>query len=190
MGTKLLIKNMVCDRCKTAVEEALGKIHLHVNSIKLGEVKIKESNLSDEKLNKLKSILNQLGFELIDNKRKQITEQIKVAIIKLVHYQNDESRIKHSEYLSQKLQLDYPSLSKIFSEEESVTIEQYIIQQKIERVKELITYGELTLSEIAWEMNYSSVAALSSQFKKATGITPSAYKNNNYKDRKTLDNVK
>ena len=189
MGTTLLIKNMVCDRCKTAVKSELKKIGLRVKRIDLGEVELSEDELSSEQLNLVRDHLEQIGFELISDRKSRIVEQIKVAIIELVHHQNDEEKIKYSEYLSQQLNLDYPLLSKTFSEEEGITIEHYIIQQKIEKVKELLTYDELTLSEIAWKLNYSSVAALSSQFKKVMGITPTAYKDRKQKERKTLDKV-
>lgn len=189
MGTTLLIKNMVCDRCKTAVESELNKIGLHVEKIDLGEVNCSEDELSSEQLTLVRIGLEQIGFELIADRKSRIVERIKIAIIELVHYQNDEDKIKHSEYLSLQLNLDYPLLSKTFSEEEGITIEQYIIQQKIEKVKELLSYDELTLSEIAWKQNYSSVAALSSQFKKVMGITPTAYKEGKQKERKTLDKV-
>jgi AraC-like DNA-binding protein len=180
---------MVCDRCKTAVKSELNKIGLKVDKIDLGEVELFEDELSSEQLDLVRAHLEQIGFELIGDRKSRIVEQIKIAIIELVHYQNDEDKIKHSEYLAQQLNLDYPLLSKTFSEEEGITIEQYIIQQKIEKVKELLTYDELTLSEIAWKLNYSSVAALSSQFKKVMGFTPTAYKNKKQKERKTLDKV-
>lgn len=189
MGLRLLIKNMVCDRCKMVVESELNKIGLHVEKIDLGEVDLSENELSSEQLSIAKNCLVQLGFELIDDRKSRIVEQIKIAVIELIHYQNDEDKIKHSEYLSQQLNRDYPFLSKTFSEEEGITIEQYIIQQKIEKVKELLSYDEMTLSEIAWKLNYSSVAALSSQFKKVMGFTPTSYKDMKQKERKTLDKV-
>ena len=185
----LYIKNMVCDRCKMVVKAELNKIGLHTDKVDLGEVELAEKEISVSQLNEARKMLEQLGFELIDDRRTWIVEQIKIAIIELVRYQSDENKIKHSEYLSNQLNLDYPFLSKVFSEEEDITIEQYIIQQKIEKVKELLAYGQLTLSEIAWQMGYSSVAALSSQFKKVMGCTPTVYKEGKQKDRITLDKV-
>jgi AraC-like DNA-binding protein len=171
------------------VKAELEKIGLHVIHVNLGEIELKEPELSPGQLNNAKKALRNAGFELIDDRKTQIVEQIKVAIIELIHYQNDDIKIKHSEYLAQHLNYDYSFLSKTFSEEEGITIEQYIIHQRIEKVKELLAYGQLTLSEIAWQMGYSSVAALSSQFKKVVGITPSAYKQGSDKSRNTLDKV-
>ena len=189
MGVKLQIKNMVCDRCIMAVKAELDKTGLAVDTVDLGTVILKKEEITPEQLKQAKACLEQLGFELIDNRKAQIVEGIKIAIIELIHHRNDEDRIKYSEYLSRQLNLDYPYLSKVFSEEEGITIEQYTIQQKIEKVKEWITYGEWTLSEIAWRLNYSSTAALSSQFKKVMGITPSEYREDKYKTRKTLDKI-
>ncbi len=188
MSAKLLIKNMVCDRCITAVKAGLEKIGLEVEAIDLGVVTL-SGTIRPEQAALAKVCLEQLGFALIDDRKAQIVEGIKIAIIALIHHNNDESKVKYSEYLSRQLNLDYPYLSKVFSEEEGTTIEQYTIQQKIEKVKEWITYGEWTLSEIAWRLNYSSTAALSSQFKKVMGITPSEYRDSKNKARKTLDKV-
>lgn len=189
MSVKLQVKNMVCDRCIMAVRAELGKIGLVVDTVDLGTVVLQEEELTPGQLIQAKTCLEQLGFELIDNRKAQIVEGIKIAIIELIHHRNDEDKIKCSEYLSRQLNLDYPYLSKMFSEEEGLTIEQYTIQQKIEKVKEWITYGEWTLSEIAWKLNYSSTAALSSQFKKVMGMTPSEYREGKHKTRKTLDKV-
>lgn len=171
------------------VKAELEQIGLHPLQVNLGDITLLEPDLSPDQLKQTKNRLEQLGFELIDDRRAQIVEQIKIAVIELVHHQNDDTKIKHSEYLAQHLNQDYPFLSKTFSDEEGSTIEQYIIHQKIERVKELLVYGQLTLSEIAWKMGYSSVAALSSQFKKVLGMTPSAYKNGSTPSRNTLDKV-
>ncbi|WP_316799185.1 helix-turn-helix domain-containing protein [Pedobacter frigidisoli] len=183
---KLHIKNMVCNRCKMVVKAELQKLGFNPVSVDLGEVTLQENILLADKL----IIGNQLkifGFELLEDKRAQISEQIKTSVIDLVHYSKEPLKINLSAYLSNLLNLEYPQLSTIFSEVESQTIEKYFIAQKIERVKEMLTYGELTLSEIAFELNYSSVAHLSSQFKKVTGLTPSVYKNLNH--RKPLDEV-
>ncbi len=186
---KLYIKNMVCDRCKMVVKAELEKVGLHPVSVHLGEVELSELELSGLELSAARICLEQLGFELIDDRKGMIIEHIKVAVIELIHRENNDAKTKYSDYLSHHLNYEYPYLSKIFSDEEGITIEHYIIQQKTERVKELITYGQLNLSEIAWRMGYSSVAALSGQFKKVTGITPSAYKSAQTKDRKSLDKV-
>jgi AraC-like DNA-binding protein len=185
----LRIKNMVCDRCKMVVKAELSTLGLHPSRVNLGEVIIDEKELERGQQEKLKTRLQLLGFELLEERKEKIVEQIKTAVIELIHRDNDDSRVKHSEYLAQQTGLDYSYLSKMFSDEEGITIEQYIIQQKIEKVKELLTYGEQTLSDIAYELGYSSVAALSSQFKKVMGITPSAWKMAGGEGRKTLDKV-
>ncbi|PQJ09370.1 AraC family transcriptional regulator [Flavipsychrobacter stenotrophus] len=186
---KLYIKNMVCDRCKMIVRAELEKFGLHPISVNLGEVELSEPVLSANQLNDARICFENLGFELIDDRKSMIIEQVKVAVIEMVHRENNDTKIKHSEYLSQHLNYEYPYLSKTFSDEEGVTIEQFIIQQKTEKIKELIGYGELNFSEIALQMGYSSVAALSSQFKKVMGITPSEYKATHSNDRKSLDRV-
>ncbi len=178
---------MVCDRCKMVVKSELEALAVYPESVELGVVHIKEE-LTETQIASIDKRLSAVGFELLDTRKKKTVEKIKTAIIELVHYETDDHHVKHSEYLTGQLGKDYPSLSKLFSEKEGITIEQYVIQQKIERVKELLTYGELTLSEIAWQMGYSSVAALSAQFKKVMGVTPSAWKVV-AGDRKTLDNV-
>lgn len=180
---------MVCDRCKMIVRTELEKYGLHPISVNLGDVELSEPGLSATQLNGARIFLENLGFELIDDRKSMIIEQIKVAVIELVHRESNDTKVKHSEYLSQHLKYEYPYLSKLFSDEEGVTIEQFIIQQKTEKIKELIAYGELNFSEIAWQMGYSSVAALSSQFKKVMGITPSEYKAAHSNDRKSLDKV-
>ncbi len=180
---------MVCNRCVMVVKQVLEDTSLHPLHIKLGEVELQEPDLDVTTLEKLKTSLLQLGFELIDDKKSRIIEQVKNLVIDLVHYKEDAPRIKHSEYISQHLHYDYSYLSNLFSEVEGITIEQYIISQKIERVKELLVYNELTLSEIAWQMGYSSVAHLSTQFKKVTGLTPSHFKEVKKHKRTALDEV-
>lgn len=186
---ELYIKNMVCDRCKIVVKEELQKAGLHVLQIDLGKVSIQEQTINASQLKEIATSLAEVGFEIIDDRRKKITEQIKLSIIELVHRQNSDSKVKYSEYLTQQLNVDYPYLSKLFSEETGTTIEHFTIQQKIERVKELLSYGELTLSEIAWQLAYSSVAALSGQFKKITGMTPSDFKKADSNPRQSLDKI-
>lgn len=172
---KLFIKNMVCDRCKTAVKKELISQGLHPESIELGEVTIKEE-IDDEKKSNIRASLIPLGFELIDDKKSRLIEKIKTAIVQLVHYSDEERKENLSHYLSQELQHDYTYLSNLFSEIEGITIEKYFIAQKIEKVKELLKYDELSLNEIADKLNYSTAAYLSSQFKSVTGMTPSRFK--------------
>lgn len=180
---------MVCYRCKLAVESELKKLGLHPLNIELGEVVIKEDILNEEQQRQLTDNLQQLGFELLDDKRKKIIEQIKTLIIQSVHYNKEQSAKNYSTYISQNLHHDYSYLSKLFSETEGITIEQYVINQKIEKVKELLVYDEKSLSEIAFETGYSSVAHLSAQFKKVTGQTPSVFKQSGIHHRKTLDAI-
>jgi len=184
---KLYIKNMVCDRCKMAVETVFEKLDLKPLNVILGEVELEEQALSESKFQDVKTDLKNLGFELLEDKRKALVAQLKAAIVELVHYTKEPLKLNLSDYLSKKLSADYSSLSAVFSTEENNTIEHYYIQQKIEKAKELLSYGELTLSEIAFQLNYSSVAHLSSQFKKETGITPSQFKQE--LNRKTLDRI-
>ncbi len=183
---KLYIKNMVCNRCIMVVKNELEKMELEPLSIVLGEVELKNRITKENKV-KLSNKLSELGFELIDDRKSQLIESIKTLIIELVHQKNNELNINLSEYLSNKLNFEYHYLSNFFSEIEGITIEKYFIAQKIEKVKELLMYDELTLNEIASRLNYSSVAYLSNQFKKVTGLTPSFFKNSKNKTRKPLD---
>lgn len=178
---------MVCDRCKMAVETVFENLDLYPTSVTLGEVELKEETLSDTQYRDVKGNLEKLGFELLEDRKKATVTQIKAAIVELVHYTKEPLKVNLSDYLADKLNADYGYLSSVFSAEEKNTIEHYYIQQKIEKAKELLSYGELTLSEIAFQLNYSSVAHLSAQFKKETGITPSQFKRD--LTRKTLDEV-
>lgn len=184
----LFIKNMVCNRCVMVVQNELEKLGISFVSIKLGEVTL-ENDLSIKEKEVLEQNLMAIGFRLIDSKKKQVIEQIKNLIIDLVHYQDTSLKHNLSELLSKELQFDYNYLSNLFSEEENTTIEKYFIAQKIEKVKELLAYDELSLSEIAQRLNYSSVAYLSNQFKKVTGLTPNHFKNLKEEKRKPLDNL-
>lgn len=184
----LHIKNMVCNRCKMVVKAELEKLGFKPLLVELGEVTL-EQNVSAADKVRISEQLSHFGFELLEDKKTQIAEQLKTAIINLVHYNKEPLKINLSAYLSEQLKQEYISLSSIFSEIENQTIEKYFIAQKIEKVKEMLTYGELTLSEIAYQLNYSSVAHLSAQFKKVTGITPSVYKSGSTDSRKTLDEV-
>lgn len=188
-STTLYIKNMVCDRCIRVVREELSKLKLDVRSVSLGEV-VLTGQLNKLPMERIRSALVENGFELIEDRKAKIIERIKLAILELVRGEDEEKkRLKHSEYLSQKLGLDYHYLSMLFSSVESVTIEQYIILQKIERVKELLKYGELTLTEIAYSLGYSSVQHLSNQFRQVTGLTPSGFKSMTTASRRPLDHI-
>ena len=166
---------MVCSRCKMVVKDLFEKIGLHTTSVELGEVEIKQLP-SAIQINQLNAALKVLGFEIIDDKKVQTIEKIKNLIITLVHHSNDEITTNLSTYISSQLLQDYNYLSNLFSEVVGTTIEKYFIAQKIEKVKELLVYNELNLSEIADQLGYSSVAYLSNQFKKVTGLTPSYFK--------------
>jgi len=185
---KLHIKNMVCNRCKMVVKAELEKLGFKPLLVELGEVTLAKNITPEDKI-RISDGLNHFGFELLEDKKTQIAEQVKTAIVNLVHYTREPLKINLSAYLSDQLKQEYGSLSGIFSEVENQTIEKYFIAQKIEKAKEMLTYGELTLSEIAYQLNYSSVAHLSAQFKKVTGITPSAYKAGSADSRKTLDEI-
>ena len=184
----LFIKNMVCNRCIMVVQNELDKLGLAVKDIKLGEVTLDKEPTAEEK-DKLDKALVLLGFELIDDKKSRIIEKIKNIIIELVHHQNNDAKTNLSDVLSSQLHHDYNYLSNLFSEVEGTTIEKYFIAQKIEKVKELLVYDELSLSEISFRLNYSSVAYLSNQFKKVTGLTPSYFKQIRDDKRKPLDKV-
>lgn len=188
--TSLFIKNMVCNRCIRVVKEELEKNGLDVRSITLGEAVV-TGHLPAEKLQEVREILADNGFELIDDKKVKIIEKIKTLIVELIHHKNTGQHLhtNYSDYLADALHMDYHYLSTLFSSVENTTIEKYIILQKIERVKELLVYNELTLSEVAYQMGYSSVQHLSNQFKKVTGYTPSHFKQIKENKRKPLDEV-
>jgi AraC-like DNA-binding protein len=185
---KLYIKNMVCGRCEMAVQLELEKMKISILSMQLGEVEIARDLKETEKETLTKN-LNSLGFELLDDKISKTIERIKNLIIDLVHYQNEKLKINLSTYLADDLMQDYSALSNLFSETEGTTIEHFFIAQKIERAKELLLYNELTLSEIAFQLNYSNVAHLSNQFKKVTGFTPTHFKKLKEIKRKQIDSL-
>lgn len=185
---KVYIKNMVCNRCILVVKNELEKLGYHPLSLTLGEVEL-ERDIDDHEKSAINSHLLPFGFELIDNKKSRIIEKIKNIIIELVHHHDNDIKVNLSDVLSDQLNHDYNYLSNLFSEVEGTTIEKYLIAQKIEKVKELLVYDELSLSEIAFRLNYSSVAYLSNQFKKVTGLTPSYFKQIRDKKRKPLDEV-
>ena len=166
---------MVSNRCKMAVKEELKKLGLHFIVVDLGEVEIMETISLDQR-EKLKESLLESGLELMDDKRAVLIEKIKNTIIEMIHHSDEMIKTNFSDYLSEKLNHDYTYLANLFSEVQGTTIEHFIINHKIERIKELIIYDELNITEIAWKMNYSSVAHLSNQFKKVTGLSPSHFK--------------
>lgn len=183
----LYIKNMVCNRCVAAVKQELDKLQFYTSSITLGEVTLSQEP-GELQLNQLKDNLAGLGFEVLDDSRKKLIEKIKNIIVEQVHYSEAVEKYNFSDVLAKKLHKDYSYISGLFSQVEGVTIEKYIINQKIEKVKELLIYDELNLSEIAFQLGYSSVAHLSAQFKKIIGLTPSAFKKIGGQ-RKALDKI-
>lgn len=185
---QLYIKNMVCDRCILAIKEQLEKAGIAYTRVNLGEVEL-DKEPAPEQLHDLNKGLTAIGFELLDDKKEKLVEKIKNIIISLVHRNEEGSNKKLSALLEEKLQLDYHYLSNLFSATEGITIEKYTIRQRIERVKELLTYNELSLSEIADQMEYSSVQHLSQQFKKETGLTPTQFRELKENNRKPLDKV-
>ena len=179
---------MVSDRCKMVVKSELQKRGLHFTSVQLGEVEVME-DIPKEQLISLNIALKMTGLELMDDKNSILVEKVKTVIIELVHYTDDQIKINLSDYLSEKLNHNYTYLSNLFSEVKGTTIEQFFLSHKIEKVKELLVYDELNLTEIAYKMHYSSVAHLSNQFKKMTGLTPSHFKSLKNKRRNTLANL-
>lgn len=180
---------MVCDRCITVVTQQLQHHDLQVEDISLGQA-IVYPEPSEEKLSEISASLKVLGFELIDKDKDKLVERIKNTIVELIHHSAEpELHVLFSEVLSDRLHKDYGYLSRLFSESEQITIEKFIIQQKIERVKELIQYGELNLNEIAWQMGYSSSAHLSNQFKSVTGMSPREFRALEGNSRRPLDKI-
>lgn len=188
MILKIFIKYMVSIRCKLIVRSELDRLGIIYGAVDLGEVEIK-SAVSPQQLEQLKRALALSGLELMDDKRAILIEKIKNVVIEMVHYEDEFPRIKKSDYISEKLNYDYTYLANIFSEATGTTIEQFLIVHKIERVKELLIYNELNLSEISYKLNYSSVAHLSTQFKKITGLTPTYFKKLKHKRRRNLEDV-
>lgn len=185
----LHIKNMVCNRCIRVVNEELTNMGYSVSSIELGEVNLKD-NLKENDIEQIQHVLLDNGFELIDDRKSQIINRIKTIIIEYIHYDIEKpEHVNLSDMLAKDLAHDYSYLSNLFSSVEGITIEKYLIQQKIEKVKELLVYDELSLNEISYQLGYSSVQHLSNQFKKITGLTPSHFKNIKNIKRKPLDKV-
>ena len=179
---------MVSARCKLAVKNELRKLGLHFIVVELGEVEIMEQITAAER-NQLRIGLLESGLELMEDKRSILIERIKDVVVEMVHHSNEGIKLNFSHYLSEKLNHDYTYLANLFSEVQGITIEQFIIAHKIERIKELIMYDELNITEIAWKMNYSSVAHLSNQFKKMTGLSPSHFKKLKDKRRTPIEEI-
>ena len=179
---------MVSLRCKMVVKDELQRLGINCQSIDLGVIEV-EKGISDEQMEKLANNLRKSGLELLDDKRNILVERIKCVIIEMIHYSEEVPKVNDSDYISKKLGYDYTYLSNTFSEVKGITIQHYIITHKIERAKELLLYDELTLTEIAYKLNYSSVAHLSNQFKKITGLTPSYFKEMKDKRLKNLEDL-
>ena len=185
---KLHIKYMVSLRCKMVVKDELRKLGISYSNISLGQVELAEE-INRSQLEKFRTALKQSGLELMDDKKSVLIEKIKDVVIEMVHYEDEIPKVNFSDYLTEKLGYNYTYLANLFSETEGTTIEHFIIIHKIERVKELIIYDELNLTEIAWKLHYSSVSHLSNQFKKITGLTPSFFKSLKNKKRSNLENL-
>ncbi len=179
---------MVCIRCQLVVKSELEKLGLKYHYVRIGEADI-IGDIQQEQLEQLKVNLKKAGLSLMDNRKSILVEKIKNVIIELVYYREDQIKVNLSDYLSEKLNYDYTYLANLFSEVKGLTIEKFYLTHRIEKVKELIVYDELNLSEIAYKMHYSSVAHLSNQFKKYTGLTPTHFKNLKNKRRETLEDV-
>jgi len=185
---KIFIQNMVSLRCKLMVKSELESLGIEYLRVDLGEVELKDQ-VPPEKLEKLKAALHRSGLELMDDKRAILIEKIRNVIVEMIHYEDELPKVNFSTYLSEKLNQDYKYLSTVFSQTKGITIEHYIMLHKIERVKELLIYDELNLTEIAYKLHYSSTSHLSNQFKKVTGLTPTFFKSMKIKKRNALDEL-
>jgi len=185
---KILIKNMVCPRCIQAVRTTLKELNLAFTDVQLGEVWL-ENELSEAKHELLKSRLEDIGFELLNDSKQHLIEKIKTTLISLIQHSDSELHINYSNYLSEEFGKDYRYLSSLFSAFAGITIEKYIIHLKVEKIKEYISYDELSISEIAYKMHYSSPAHLSRQFKQVCGLSPKEYKGQMANLRKPLDQI-
>jgi len=184
----IYVKNMVCVRCKMVVQDELSKLGLHPIKIELGEAEIQEE-ITNEYLSILNTNLQKSGLEILKDNKNILAEKIKAAIIELVWENDAKLRMNLSDYLSEKLNYNYTYLNNVFYKTQGLSIEKYMIAQKIERVKELLAYNELNLTEISYKMNYSSVAHLSNQFKKITGMNATEYRLISYANRKSIDRI-
>lgn len=185
---KLYVKSMVSLRCKMLVKEALRKLGLHFIIIDFGEIEIMEE-LTLAELESFNKMLHRSGLELIDNKKAILVDKVKNVIIEMIHYTDELPKNNYSDFISMKLCHDYTYLANIFSEMKGITIQQFIIRHKVEKIKELLMYDELNLTEISYKMHYSSVAHLSNQFKKVTGMTPTYFKNLKANNRTQIEEV-
>jgi AraC-like DNA-binding protein len=185
----LYVKNMVCQRCITSVEQILQANNIRAKNTRLGEVELAEA-LSSDRLKELGIALKIVGFELLDDQKTQQIEKIKNLLIQKVQQADIEEHFSVAKFLSSEIYKDYSNLSKLFSDVEGITIEQFFILQKIEKAKEWLVYNELSLNQIAFQLGYSSTQHLSTQFKRITGMTPSEFKKNGIVHRKPLDKVK
>jgi len=185
---KLYIKYMVSLRCKMLVKQELARVGLHYVMLDLGMVEILEDITEAQRI-QLKENLKKSGLELLDDSRSVLIEKIKALIVEMIHYTDELPRVNYSDYISEKLGYDYTYLSNVFSEVKGTTIQHFIILNKIERVKELLLYDELNLTEISYKLHYSSVAHLSNQFKKVTGLSPTYFKKLKVKRRVNLENL-
>jgi AraC-like DNA-binding protein len=185
---ELHIKNMVSLRCRMVVQQEFQKLGLRYDSIDLGTVEIPEE-ISEEKRKLLRTSLLKWGLELMEDKKTILVEKTRILIIEMIHYSDELPDVNNSDFLSEKLGYDYSYLSNIFSEVKGISLQQFIIQHKVERIKELLLYDELNLSEISYKLHYSSVAHLSNQFKKITGVTPSFYKKMKQKRVRNLEDL-
>lgn len=185
---KLFIKYMVSLRCKLMVKEELAKLGLRHSTVDLGIAEI-EDDITTEQRAQLKENLHKVGLELMDDKKSILIERIKNVIIEMIHFSDELPKVNYSDYISEKLGYDYTYLSNLFSEVKGITLQHYIIMHRIEKVKELLLYDELNLTEISYRLQYSSVAHLSNQFKKVTGLTPSFYKQMKKKRNNNLENL-
>jgi len=188
MPQELIIKNMVCPRCVTSVKEVFQQLNLSIGAIQLGKVSLNVKLKKNQKEQLEKRLLEQ-GFELLDGRQTKIINEIKSILIEAIHHQDEYTPVNFSTLLAEKIHFDYAYMSRLFSTVEGQTIERFVLAQKIEKVKELLMYDELNLSEIAYKMHYSSSAHLSAQFKKMTGMTPSAFKKLSHPKRKSLDEI-
>lgn len=179
---------MVSNRCKLTVKEELSKLGLHYIVVELGEIELME-DLTTEQRDTLKLNLLSSGLELMEDKKAILIERIKNTVVEMIHHSDEMIKFNFSDYLSERLAHNYTYLANLFSEVQGTTIEQFIISHKVERIKELIIYGDLNITEIAWKMNYSSVAHLSNQFKKITGLTPSHFKKLKNKRRSPIEEI-
>lgn len=188
---KLVIKNMVCDRCVLVIKNVFQDLNYQPLCVIMGVVDLAEQGLSEVQLNVIRQAIEPLGFELLNDKKRALIEQIKTTLIQMVHSTHDLEQVKLSDYLGHKLKQDYPSLSQLYSSVEGITIEKYFIHLKVERIKEFLVYDELNLTQISYRLGYSSLAHLSAQFKHITGMTPTAFKElKDKQQRQPLDKIK